>query len=213
MGTWNVRGTNGEGAIKNLVNEMKKYSIDLLAVQETKQKGSQMEAVEDSVFFNSGNNERRFGTGLIIGEKLKASVIDFKPISERICSIRIRGKYRKISVLCVHGPTEDKDEDEKDCFYEELQKQLHKIPRYDIKLIMGDSNAKVERETCFKSVTGGNSQHEKSNGNGKKLIEFALEEQMKIMSTNFQHKTIHKGTWRSPAGDTVNQTDHVLIQT
>jgi hypothetical protein len=34
---------------------------------------------------------------------------------------------------------------------------------------------------------------------------------MKIISTYYQHKRIHKGMWTSLDGNTLNQIDHVLI--
>lgn len=46
------------------------------------------------------------------------------------------------------------------------------------------------------------------NGNGKDLNSFCEENNMTIMSTWFQHKAIHRGTWISPDKRTVNRLDH-----
>ena len=43
------------------------------------------------------------------------------------------------------------------------------------------------------------------------LLEFALGNNLKVMSTQFQHKKIHKGTCLAPDQMTLNQIDHVLI--
>jgi hypothetical protein len=44
-------------------------------------------------------------------------------------------------VLNVHVPTEDKIDDIKDRFYEELEQVFDKFPRYHMKIILGDFNA------------------------------------------------------------------------
>jgi hypothetical protein len=43
------------------------------------------------------------------------------------------------------------------------------------------------------------------------MIDSAIARNMAISSTLFQHKRIHKETWRSPDGSISNQTDHVMI--
>jgi len=43
------------------------------------------------------------------------------------------------------------------------------------------------------------------------LLEFAIGNNLTVMSTQFQNKNIHKGTWLAPDQLTLNQIDHVLI--
>jgi hypothetical protein len=52
-------------------------------------------------------------------------------------------------VLNVHS-CEDKSDYVKDSFYEELGRVFEQFPRYDIKILFDDFNAKVGREDIFK---------------------------------------------------------------
>jgi hypothetical protein len=51
-----------------------------------------------------------------------------------------------IIVLNVHAPTEDKTDEVKDSFYEELERVFEKFPRYHMNILLGDFNAKVGRD-------------------------------------------------------------------
>ncbi len=45
------------------------------------------------------------------------------------------------------------------------------------------------------------------------MLDFCALNQLTIGGTLFQHRDIHKGTWRSPNGRTVTQIDHICIST
>ena len=45
------------------------------------------------------------------------------------------------------------------------------------------------------------------------VCNFAIENNLTVMITQLQCKTVHKGTWISPDLTTVNQIDHILINT
>jgi hypothetical protein len=50
----------------------------------------------------------------------------------------------------VHASCEDKGDDVKDSFYEELGRVFDQFPMYDMKILLGDFNAKVGREISSK---------------------------------------------------------------
>jgi hypothetical protein len=111
----------------------------------------------------------------------------------------------------VHAPTEDKDNDIKDSFHEELEQVFDQFPRYHMKILLGNFNAQVGREDIFKPIIGNISLHEASNDNRVRVVNFATSKNLIVKSTTFPHCDIHKHTWTSPDGVTHNQIDHVLI--
>jgi len=60
-------------------------------------------------------------------------------------------------------------------------------------------------------VTGQYTLHEETNRNGELLCEFPYANSMVVMSTNFQHKRIHKITWLSPDQNTASQIDDIIV--
>lgn len=115
------------------------------------------------------------------------------------------------SIINVHAPTDEKTDEDKEGFYSDLESVYNQCPKHDIKIIIGDMNAKIGQENIYRPTIGKYSLHNISNDNGTRLIDCAASLGMSIVSTYFQHRRIHKMTWRSPDGVTYNQIDHVLI--
>jgi hypothetical protein len=82
----------------------------------------------------------------------------------------------------------------KDSFYEELERIFNKFPKYHMKILLGDLNAKVGREDIFKPTIGKESLHEISNDNGVRIVNFASSKNLIVKSTMFPHHNIHKYT-------------------
>jgi exonuclease III len=94
-------------------------------------------------------------------------------VSDRKSYIILRGRWCDIIVLNVHAPTEDKNDNVKDRFYEEIEQVFDKFRKHPIKVLLGDFNAKVGRKDIFKPTIGNESLHEINNDNGARLAKFA----------------------------------------
>jgi hypothetical protein len=123
----------------------------------------------------------------------------------------LRGRWFNIIVLNAHAPTEEKSDDSKDSFYEQLEQVFDHFPQHHIQIRL-DFNEKLGRKDTFKPTICNESLHEDSNGNGVRVVNFATSKNPVVKSTMFPHRNIHKYAWTSPDGKTHNQIDHVLIE-
>lgn len=214
IGSWNITSLHRAGALRTVVDQLNKYRVDIAAVQEVRWPGNGSCDVRGSTLYYCGGNGNRHehGTGFIVRGRMKEKVIGFKAANERMCMLRIKARMFNIAVVCVYAPTEEKDEETKEEFYEQLELLMDGIPKADVKIVLGDFNAKIGREEAFSPTIGRNSLHETSNDNGIRTVNFAAARNLVVSSTWFPHKSIHKATWISPDGATRNQIDHMLVE-
>lgn len=215
IGTWNVRTMLRPGKMSEIVNELKNYKVDIAAIQEIRWKGAG-EIVQDGfAFVYSGDNiQGRNGTGFFVMERLRKSILHFKPMGGRLSYLRIKTKPNNLSIVNAYAPTEESNEEEKDRFYEELESLCETIPKHDTMVLLGDFNAKIGKEDHVRAVAGKQTIHTRTNDNGTRLCDLAAALDMIVSSTKFKHKNAHKITWTWPGGSNMegNQIDHILVK-
>ena len=129
-------------------------------------------------------------------------------MSERIIRARFNLRWRQITILQCYGPTNKATDD----FYNQLQMVLEQVPCRDVKIIMGDMNAKVGTDnTGREEVMGKHGARAEVNENGKRWAAFCQANELVISGMLLPHKECHKRTWRSPDDVTVNQIDHLAF--
>ncbi|KAF2884638.1 hypothetical protein ILUMI_21525 [Ignelater luminosus] len=115
---------------------------------------------------------------------------------------------KSIEMMEIQGEaiTQDKNDEEKEEYYKHMEKVFNEIPRYCVKTVIRDFNDQIRKEVRYRPVNGEHSQHQESSGNGRKLAAFTTVKNLRIVTTYFQHREIHKG------GRVVNQIDHMDIE-
>jgi len=142
-------------------------------------------------FYRKGNETHQLGTGFFVHRRIVSAMTRVEFVSDRLSYIVLRGCWRNIIVVNVHAPSEEKSDESKDSFYEELEQVFDHFPKYCMKILLGDFNAKVGRENIFKPTIGQESLHQDSNDNGVRLVNFTTSQNLVVKSTMFPHRNIH----------------------
>ena len=213
IGAWNVRTMCDCSKTNQIANEMKAYNIDILGLSECRIKGRGKTVLEDgTILLYSGNDNYCIrGVGLMITKYNSKSLLEWKPVNDRILKARFNSKFAKLTIIQCYAPTEMSEEEDKDNFYEALQREVDATPRHDVLMVFGDMNAKVGSDNTGREGIMGKHGLGNINDNGERFSEFCTNNSLVIGGTIFPHKTVHKQTWISPDTHTKNQIDHFTI--
>ena len=104
------------GKLQELVDEIAKTQTEILALQEVRWPGKGQINKKDYLFYYSGTKEKtgQAGTGFLLMKKIQKHLINFELHNERLCKLRIKGKFNNITLINAYAPTEDKTEEIKE---------------------------------------------------------------------------------------------------
>ena len=191
LGSWNVQcQPNRPGGFIKLTAELTKAKIDIAAIQES---GFNKDAKNCrlhgyTILHSSKSRNHVLGTAFLVARRLENQILNFRAIDERMCVLRIKGRFKNYSLINVHAPHNESPESNKDEYYETLTQTYDELPAHDIKIVMGDFNAKVGKEEVFRPTIGKFSLHDTTNENGERMIYFAAGRDLVVKSTFHQHK-------------------------
>lgn len=131
MATWNIRTMLQAGKLEEIADELKKNNMQITALQEIRWPNSGYITKKDYTFMYSGLKDMKGqrGTGFLVRGEARKCIMGFEPINERMCKLRIKGKFCNITIVSVYAPTEDKELEEKEKFYSEIMNVYDKIPK------------------------------------------------------------------------------------
>ena len=212
IGVWNVQTMNMTGKLAQVIREMKSYQLHILGVSEVRWTNSGQITSEDTTVLYSGGSSHVRGVGILLDKQTSKALLSWEPISDRIITARLATRHTKLTLVQVYAPTNSAPE-EKDDFYGMVQGVLDAVPGHDLKILLGDFNAQIGSDrTGWDDIMGSEALGTRTD-NGERLLSCCSVNKLKIGGSIFQHKSIHKATWRSPDGRTANQIDHICFPT
>ncbi|XP_076347953.1 uncharacterized protein LOC143245476 [Tachypleus tridentatus] len=139
-----------------------------------------------------------------------SSISGMLSVFKQLLVLLLSGKPVDIGIIQTYATTADKVMTEIERFYEDIEKAMKQLKLQDIKIIMGDFNAKVGKNKIDKTV--GPFGIGELNERGERLVDRCKEHDIAVMNTWFKNHPRRCWTWKSPGDRVRNQIDFILMQ-
>lgn len=205
--TYNVKTLSTYSRLLELTECLKNINFDIIGLSEIRKLGNTIEEHDEFIFYYIGETPGLYGVGFIVKKYLKKHITGFTGLSERVALLRMNVNSLDLSIIQVYAPTEAASDEELEFFYSTVDKAIQLSDNNII--VMGDFNAKIGQTKPNEAATGNHGYGDR-NCRGKRLIDFAHENNFAIMNTFFKKNIKQRWTWRSPNGKIKNEIDYIL---
>lgn len=209
ISTWNVRTLLQPGKLDNVLREMRRMEINIMGLCEVRWTGSGKTQKDDYTMIYSGGDKHVKGVGVILDKEVTRCLLGHWLLSDRVILVKIKGNPFNVSIIQTYAPTGDADESEVNAFYETVDQAYRQCKSEEIKIVMGDMNAKVGRGKTA-NIVGPFGLGDR-NERGSKFVEWCIRNSQVITNTWFKQHPRRLYTWTSPGGLVKNQIDYITI--
>ncbi|XP_022795603.1 craniofacial development protein 2-like [Stylophora pistillata] len=145
IGHWNVRTMYRGGAPAQIAREMEGYQLYILGISECRWTGAgRIKMASGQTLIYSGDDElHEGGVAIMISQEAVKSPMEWTPINKRIITARFYSSCRRLTIVQVYAVHNEREDEEKEQFYQELQEVIDGCKKNDIIIVMEDLNAKV----------------------------------------------------------------------
>lgn len=143
------------------------------------------------------------GVGFLVNPIAVKSLSSVKKVSSRLIVANFEGNPAT-TVICCYSPTNCADTTDITHFYEDLRQATQDSPRHNVLIVMGDMNAKIGKDEAKFSYC------QTTNRNGKHLLDYLQENELRAINTMLQKKRGKLWTFQYPNGAR-SQLDYIAV--
>ncbi|KAK6764498.1 hypothetical protein RB195_024719 [Necator americanus] len=200
LATLNVGTLTGRS--RELADSLRKRRVDICCVQETRWKGSKARELGDGYKLIYHGTSNRNGVGIILNESFRNSVTAVDRLSDRLMAVKVDTGEVELRVVSAYAPQMGCSEEEKACFWEDLEQYVRSLESEEVLLIGGDFNGHVgSRKDGFESCHGGYG-YGARNDDGLRILEYAVASDLIIANTQYRKRKSHLITYTSGGRET-----------
>ena len=191
----NVQGCNDPAKRECVGRMFEERGLDVLVLSETKLRGRGERMFGNVVGRVSGVSSGRAKEGvcIIVGEKWKRCVNEWKEVSSRLMYVRMSVGVSKYVIVGAYGPGSEREKEERECFWFDLGELVGSFESDEIVCVLGDLNARVGNVKVQGVI--GDYGVPGMNESGEWMIDWCMQYEMTVCNTLFKKSDVHKYTW------------------